>query len=129
MKVLGLQEKGSEYLARAPAYIASLEKATEACLAEMLTKPAADAAAQMELPVHQGGLNLPAFRAHCVARFLWFHSHGRLGTSPDSCFVGSGAEEALNRLCLPTGPGKQKDKGKRLEEALAAAVPLWTELA
>jgi hypothetical protein len=129
MKALGLQEKGSKYLVKAPEYIASLEAAIKPCLEKMQKKPAATAAAQMQLPMCEGGLNLPGFRAHCVGRFLWFHSHGTLGTSPDSCFVGSGAEQALNRLCPPTGTRKKKDERKRLEEALAAAVPIWTKLA
>ena len=68
------------------------------------------------------GLRLPRFRAHCVARLLWLHSGGKLGTSPQSFHVGFGASDALRRLL----DADELDEAE-LEAAFAKALPRWRE--
>ena len=67
--------------------------------------------------VLQEELQLPAFRAHCVARLLWVHSAGAHGASPDSHYLGVGALDALRRLV--------GDDAASLELGFRAALPRW----
>jgi hypothetical protein len=77
--------------------ITNLVSALKAGAAKAWSRIEAGEAATLVLSDRKG-LNLPPFRSHCVARFLWLHSRGRYGESPESLEVGQGAVDALLRL-------------------------------
>lgn len=68
-------------------------------------------------------LGVPRFRAHCMARFWWFHTCFRakpVGTPPNSTFLGDGAVEAFNQLSGCSA------KGMTEVPALAHCAQAWT---
>ena len=118
LSAIGASAPGSVVLQQTAIYLAGLNQsnAFTHCIEE-LRKPETDAVTQLQKPTAEKGLELPAFRAQCVARFLHFYTKGELGASPTSCFVGDGAQEALNHLCKLGGV-----------EGLADAAASWDKL-
>jgi hypothetical protein len=106
-------------LEQAAKMLASLnqEEAFKTCAEELKT-------AESAMEVLQRVLGVPRFRAHCMARFWWFHTScrgaQRVGTSPNSTFLGDGAVEAFNQLSGCSA------KGMTEVPALAHSARAWT---
>lgn len=111
------------------AFVENLDQSLDTVWAAVAATPG-KAAAVLARPRDAGGLGLLPFRAHCVARFLWLHSGGLVGTSPESGFLGSGALEALCRLepMADAVAEGDKERPRKLEAAFAVALPRWREL-
>ena len=115
---LGLK-KGAKELEEGAKMLAKLnqEETFQTCAEELKT-------GQSAMEVLQRVLGVPRFRAHCMARFWWFHTSCRgaqqRGTSPNSTFLGDGAVEAFNQLSGCSA------KGMTEVPALAHSARAWT---